>query len=67
MQYESPSDGYDRIGFPFRFYTHFEGKAIGNSNGTDISRFNWLPFLFDLVIVSVAAFLLVYVIKKTVK
>ncbi|MNK01569.1 hypothetical protein D3C87_193740 [compost metagenome] len=62
---DSPSDGNDRLGFPFPFYEYIGGKR---SIEPEIrSSFNFIYLLFDLIIYFGLAYFFTFLIKRSKK
>jgi hypothetical protein len=57
FDYNSQSDGFDYLGFPFTFYIHFEGKC---ENCYDKLGFNGFLFVLDVLIVGILSTILIY-------
>ena len=62
-KFESPSDGYDEVGFPFIFYRDFAGKC----DDCLATGFFLKEFLLNISIVLIITMILVTLIRKVKK
>jgi hypothetical protein len=64
FDYNSQSDGFDHLGFPFTFYIHFEGKC---ESCYDKLGFDGFLFTLDVLIVGVLSIILTYLYAQFTK
>jgi hypothetical protein len=62
-QFESASDGEDKLGFPLMFYYNFSGKS-SLPNAYSENGFHFIPFLMDLLIMAVISFISTIIFTK---
>ncbi|HUM51583.1 MAG TPA: hypothetical protein PK431_07185 [Chitinophagales bacterium] len=69
--FNSSCDGYDEMGFPFKFYSFYSNKNDNVDNMSEISNWNFLYLLLDTLIAFVIGIILyfssVFTLKKIKK
>jgi hypothetical protein len=64
FDHNSQADGFDYFGFPFVFYTYFEGKCHDCRN---LVGFDLANFALDVLAISFVATLLLFINFKFIK